>query len=197
MKKKYNSGFSLVELVIVIAIMSALTAVIAVAVLRYRLKANEAVNKANIKAAKDAVLYYEAEDAGGRTSNYYAFSISDGTIVTDSTNTYDAFSSNDVDLSHRVYEIIYLYHDENGIRTWPSDNEDIASGTIETAASEESSSEHTRPSAIDNGNGTYSVKKGDYLTINGKTYQYLGKGSDNAAGPETRKGKKYWKVIDE
>lgn len=199
MKKKHDAGFSLVELVVVIAIMFALVAVVAASVLRYRLKANEAVNKANIKAAKDNASYEAIENG---QADYYVLNTGNGKLAKDDTRGYEIYRDEHVNLSDSVYPAIYVKCSGNEILTWPYDNmknTSVSTSSLvannDDSSNNDSSDETNLHVAVANDDGTYNVRNGDYIIINGEKFQYIGKDSDNAKGPKDRRGKKYWKKI--
>lgn len=199
MKKKHDAGFSLVELVVVIAIMSALVAVVAASVLRYRKKANVAVNVSNIKAAKDSVLYEVIENG---QADYYVLDTENGELAKDVLRAYEIYHDGRIDLSERVYPAIYVKCSGNEIQTWPYDNtKNSSAGSSGLVAknvdctNNDSSEEANQHVAVSNDDGTYNVKKGDYVIIDGEKFQYIGEDSENAKGPNDKRGKKYWKKI--
>lgn len=66
--KKNNKGFSLVELIVVIAIMAVLVGVLAPQFIRYVEKSREATDIQNIQQIMTAVETYYAEDESGSVS---------------------------------------------------------------------------------------------------------------------------------
>ncbi len=70
--KNNNKGFSLVELIVVIAIMSILAAVAGVAVLRYIEKSRQAMDVYNASLIRDAINTYEfPSNYQGETATFY------------------------------------------------------------------------------------------------------------------------------
>ena len=69
MRKRSNKGFSLVELIIVIAIMAVLVAVLTPQLLKYVERSRQAKDRANVQAVFDvfnlACIEYGTEDSGG------------------------------------------------------------------------------------------------------------------------------------
>ncbi len=78
MKKKNNEGFSLVELIIVIAIMAVLIVVLAPQFIKFVEKGRESTDLQNITEAKTAVETYVA-DKGIKSSETFTVEIADGT----------------------------------------------------------------------------------------------------------------------
>ena len=82
-KKHANQGFTLVELIIVIAIMSILASAIGISVVRYIDKARQSIDINNAKLIKDAVTAY------AYPSNYPGESISFTDTETNETETFN------------------------------------------------------------------------------------------------------------
>lgn len=182
--------------------MSALVAIVAASVLRYRKKANIAVNLSDIKAAKDNISYEAIENG---QADYYVLNTGNGELAKDDSRGYEIYRDERIDLSNQVYPAIYVMCSGNEILTWPYDNTKNASATTSSlvannddskdSTNNDSSDETNLHVAVANDDGTYNVKNGDYIIIDGEKFQYIGKDSDNAKGPKDRRGKKYWKKI--
>ena len=87
---KNNSGFSLVELIVVIAIMAILAGVAVPTYSKYIAKANDATVNAQLDEVKTAAFAVVAEK--GKTLDTISIKVADGTIKvkdSDGTTTYD------------------------------------------------------------------------------------------------------------
>jgi type IV pilus assembly protein PilA len=89
--KKNNKGFSLVELIVVIAIMAVLVGVLAPQFIKYVEKSREATDIQNISSIGDALMTYYSDHQPSGT---------DTTIIIQLDQTYDATSNQGVALAN-------------------------------------------------------------------------------------------------
>ncbi len=115
-----KKGFTLAELLVVVAIVGILVA-ISVPLFTAQLgKARQATNNANLRAAKIAAVaqYMTAEDAGAKTAKLYTYDIKTGTVNEGSTTTDQPQGSEEVVINDtntakkvatsKVYDSIYV-----------------------------------------------------------------------------------------
>lgn len=122
---KNNNGFTIAELLIVIAIIAVLVAVSIPIFTGQMEKARLATNRANIRAAKAAAYVYYAENGfpkAGDTHAYYVYSVDSGKVSVYSSGSYGNYkipdyaydpSSHSSYLRNGVYQYIIVYIHEN------------------------------------------------------------------------------------
>lgn len=185
MKKLDRSGFTLLELLLVIAIISILAGISVPVYMSAKGRAKQAVNLDNIRSA---ITLAGAEMVSGeQVELYYMYDTASGVLVPDEKKNYETLRNERADLKKEVYKKIFVKIQDDEILTWPElpDEEEKESGAGSSVQPRELAEELT--------DGRYEVKPGDFLFTDGKWYRYVGTKEMTVDGPETKKGKRYWK----
>lgn len=175
-----NMGFTLLELIVTIAIVSVLSAILAPQYIRYRTKAVESANAQNIRNAIEQAKVETIETEETEVL-YYSYDIKTAGLTPDSAGQYEIHAGSPCDLKKEIYPVIYVVVRDHEISTWPAAATAKKTVSFVTAGAD----------------GKYCVAPGDTIRIGSKTYRYIGKTSSTVEGPDTRKGKKYWKAVEE
>lgn len=173
------------EVLLVIAIISILAGISVPVYMSAKKRAIRAVNLENIRSA---ITLARAEMASGeQVELYYVYDTASGVLVPDENKNYETLRDERADLRKEVYKKIYVEIQDDEILTWPelSKEEEEESGAVSSASARELAEEVT--------DGRYKVKPGDFLYTDGKWYRYVGTKEMTVDGPETKKGKRYWK----
>ncbi len=115
-KSKLNKGFSLVELIVVIAIMAVLVGVIATQFVKYIGDSNKTVDDSNLKILKDAA------DVTLSNENYGDFTITAATVTIGADGNAE-FSSNLPDSFKTKFESNLDLKDGDAGKTYPASSE--------------------------------------------------------------------------